>query len=51
LSYDAALYIVEGLCGRELAESIAAGLLIDRTATQTPLVRPPPQPDSASPPF
>jgi transcriptional regulator GlxA family with amidase domain len=51
LSYDAALYIVEGLCGRELAESIAAGLLIDRTATQTPLVRPPPQPDSASPPL
>ncbi len=39
VSYDAALYIVEDLLGRELAERIAGGLVLDRTTAKAPLVR------------
>jgi len=39
VSYDAALYIVEELWGRELAEGIASGLVFDRASAKPPLIR------------
>ncbi len=39
VSYDAALYIVEDLLGREVADGIARGLVFDRTVAKPPFVR------------